>query len=158
VDLHGTKKVIGLAVTVRARERVDKVVPGTFGRLLDVTSRPRANLGHGFGEKFGLRMVYLVDPNDLMGFVHRGFRARGREVWISWCPLSTPRRRGGSCPMPLTSRVSTPPSMPRADLHLVAAHLGSGLLVTAVAGGRSVNSSMGFTPRARPFQRSEATP
>lgn len=35
---------------------------------------------------------------------------------------------------------------PVADLGLVVAHLGSGSSVTAVAGGRSVDTSMGFTP------------
>lgn len=35
---------------------------------------------------------------------------------------------------------------PAADLGLVVAHLGSGCSVTAVAGGRSVWTSMGFTP------------
>ena len=35
---------------------------------------------------------------------------------------------------------------PRADLQLVVAHLGSGCSVTAVAGGRSVDTSMGMTP------------
>jgi acetate kinase len=35
---------------------------------------------------------------------------------------------------------------PVADLHLVVAHLGSGCSATAVAGGRSVWTSMGFTP------------
>jgi acetate kinase len=35
---------------------------------------------------------------------------------------------------------------PREDLALVVAHLGSGCSVTAVDGGRSVDTSMGFTP------------
>jgi acetate kinase len=35
---------------------------------------------------------------------------------------------------------------PIAELHLVVAHLGSGSSVTAVGGGRSVDTSMGFTP------------
>jgi len=35
---------------------------------------------------------------------------------------------------------------PREDLALVVAHLGSGCSVTAVNGGRSVDTSMGFTP------------
>jgi acetate kinase len=35
---------------------------------------------------------------------------------------------------------------PAADLRLVVAHLGSGCSVTAVAGGRSVSTSMGLTP------------
>ena len=35
---------------------------------------------------------------------------------------------------------------PAAELHLVVAHLGSGSSVTAVAVGRSVDTSMGFTP------------
>ncbi len=35
---------------------------------------------------------------------------------------------------------------PIADLRLVVAHLGSGASVTAVSGGRSVDTSMGFTP------------
>jgi acetate kinase len=35
---------------------------------------------------------------------------------------------------------------PIAELHLVVAHLGSGSSVTAVEGGRSVDTSMGFTP------------
>lgn len=35
---------------------------------------------------------------------------------------------------------------PLAELQLVVAHLGSGSSVTAVAGGRSVDTSMGFTP------------
>lgn len=35
---------------------------------------------------------------------------------------------------------------PVADLRLVVAHLGSGASVTAVSGGRSVDTSMGFTP------------
>jgi acetate kinase len=35
---------------------------------------------------------------------------------------------------------------PARDLQLVVAHLGSGCSVTAVAGGRSVDTSMGFTP------------
>lgn len=35
---------------------------------------------------------------------------------------------------------------PSADLKLVVAHLGSGCSVTAVAGGRSVDTSMGMTP------------
>jgi acetate kinase len=35
---------------------------------------------------------------------------------------------------------------PAEDLRLIVAHLGSGCSVTAVAGGRSVDTSMGFTP------------
>ena len=35
---------------------------------------------------------------------------------------------------------------PAEDLRLVVAHLGSGCSVTAVAGGRSIDTSMGFTP------------
>jgi acetate kinase len=35
---------------------------------------------------------------------------------------------------------------PSSELRLVVAHLGSGCSVTAVAGGRSVDTSMGFTP------------
>lgn len=35
---------------------------------------------------------------------------------------------------------------PATDLHVVVAHLGSGASVTAVAGGESVATSMGFTP------------
>jgi acetate kinase len=35
---------------------------------------------------------------------------------------------------------------PVPELHLVVAHLGSGCSVTAVSGGRSVQTSMGFTP------------
>jgi acetate kinase len=35
---------------------------------------------------------------------------------------------------------------PSAELQLIVAHLGSGCSVTAIAGGRSVNTSMGMTP------------
>jgi acetate kinase len=40
---------------------------------------------------------------------------------------------------------------PRADLRLVVAHLGSGCSVTAVDGGRSVDTSMGLTPYEGPM-------
>jgi len=43
-------------------------------------------------------------------------------------------------------RASTLLDRPVDDLRLVVAHLGSGASVTAVSGGRSVDTSMGFTP------------
>jgi acetate kinase len=43
-------------------------------------------------------------------------------------------------------RASTLLDRPVADLRLVVAHLGSGASVTAIDGGRSVDTSMGFTP------------
>jgi hypothetical protein len=77
VDLYCTKEVVGLAVTISPHQRLDKVVPGTFGRLLDVTQCPGANLRDAFGEQVRPRSIHLIGPGasgDLPGFVHRPLR------------------------------------------------------------------------------------
>ena len=62
MNLDGTKQVVGRGITVCARQRLDELVPSTFGWLLDIAHRPRGNLGDGFGEQFGPGHVHLALP------------------------------------------------------------------------------------------------
>lgn len=78
MDLHGTKQVIGLAVTMGARQGRDKVVPGAICRLLHVPSRSGAYGGHRLGEEFELRDVRFTGRRGCgREVMHRLFRRKG---------------------------------------------------------------------------------
>lgn len=67
------------------------------------------------------------------------------EEWVDRWGLRRYGFHGLSCQWS-TSRAAALLDRPVQDLRLVICHLGAGASVTAVAGGRSVDTTMGFTP------------